>query len=47
LSDEALQGDAALGLNREQRHQLRRALGLAPAAPVDVWLPRGLRLFRE
>ncbi|HSC88812.1 MAG TPA: tRNA lysidine(34) synthetase TilS [Polyangiaceae bacterium] len=45
LADEAAQGEPALGLNREQRNQLQRALRGAPG-PVDVWLPRGLRLIR-
>jgi len=46
LSEEATRGDAALGLNREQRQQLRRAL-LEPGRAIDLPLPAGLRLRRE
>jgi tRNA(Ile)-lysidine synthase len=45
LADEASRGDPALGLNREQRSQLRRAL--QQSGPVDLRLPHGLRLRRE
>lgn len=42
----ALEGEKPLGLNREQREQLRSALERG-SGPVDVRLPRGLRLRRE
>lgn len=46
LAEEARTLDEPLGLNREQREQLRRALR-APGGPVEIRLPRGLRLRRE
>jgi tRNA(Ile)-lysidine synthase len=44
LADEADGG--ALGLNREQRRQLREALS-KPHEPIDLPLGRGLRIIRE
>jgi tRNA(Ile)-lysidine synthase len=46
LAEEAADLDAPLGLNREQRSQIRRALK-DKAARVDLPLPGGLRLFRD
>lgn len=46
LADEAEQLDDALGLNREQRQQLRHALRNSASA-VDLPLPGGLRLIRD
>ena len=46
LADEAARGDAAIGLNREQREQLRNALR-EPKSAIDLRLPAGLRLWRE
>lgn len=46
LADEAEQLDEALGLNREQRQQLRHALRNA-SSPVNLPLPGGLRLIRD
>lgn len=46
LADEALRLDEPLGLAREEREQLRRAL-TEPSLRVDLLLGHGLRLFRE
>lgn len=46
LADEAGRLDEPLGLNREQRRQLRRALADRRSA-IDLPLPSGLRLLRS
>jgi tRNA(Ile)-lysidine synthase len=45
LADDAARGGSALGLGKEQREQLRKALQ-NPALKVDLALRGGLRLFR-
>jgi tRNA(Ile)-lysidine synthase len=46
LADEAAQLPEPLGLNREQRRQIRRALR-DPRIPVNLRLPGGLLFLRE
>jgi tRNA(Ile)-lysidine synthase len=46
LAEEAAGLDEPLGLNREQRNQIRRALRDG-SVRVDLPLPSGLRLFRD
>lgn len=46
LADEALQLPVPLGLTREHREQIRRALS-EPSLPVDLRLPAGLRMTRD